>query len=260
MDKVTKIKSKPTPAQARILRALDENLGLFLGWIGKQGWWAGTDKRRVSRELGNPQAKTIRRMKREGWIAPAEDDESSFYYTITEEGRQAIEGLSEDDFVPPAPRMTSNEILEILEKDVFPAPWWMVVRELAVDDWKPSDRRIDAFAMRVTSGSLPRSKGVGGISGGRLLMSWALEVKVTREDFLREIADPRKRIPAMSIAHRFAFVAPASVIQKGEVPEGCGLIEIDGSGKVFIKVHAAYAPPKQPDWRLVASIARAMTR
>jgi len=251
---------KSTPAQARILRALDENLGLFLGWTGRQGWWSGNNQSRVRSELGNPRAKIIRRMKSEGWIEPVDADEKSWYYTITDEGRQAIAGLSESDFVPPAPKMKSQEILEILEKDVFPAPWWMIVRELAVDDWRPSDRRIDAFAMRITSGSLPRNKGVGGITGGRLLTSWALEIKVTHEDFLRELAEPRKRIPAMSIAHRFAFVAPAGVIPKNEVPEGCGLLEIDGSGKVFIKVHAAYAPPKQPDWRLVASIARAMLK
>lgn len=255
---MAKIKIKPTPAQARILRALDENLGLFLGFVGRQGWWEGTDKRKASRELGNPQAKTIRRMKREGWIAPVEDDEKSFYYTITEEGRQAIARLSEDDFIPPAPKMKSHEILEILEKDVFPAPFWMLVRELALGDWR-FRRRIDAFALRIASGRKPE-EGTIGITGGRWLTSWALEIKVTHEDFLREIADPRKRIPAMSIAHRFAFVAPAGIIPKDEIPEGCGLLEIDGSGKVFIKVHAAYAPPKQPDWRLVASIARAMMR
>lgn len=260
VDKVTKIKSRPTPAQARILRALDENRGLFLGFTGRQGWWAGTGEGHVRRELGNPLASTIRRMEREGWIKPADADERSWYHTITEDGRQAIEGLSEADFVPPAPIMTSQEILEILEKDVFPAPFWLFVRELAVDDWKPSDRRIDAFAMRITSGHLPRSNKTDGISGGRLLTSWALEVKVTREDFLRELSEPRKRVPAMGLAHRFAFVAPVGVVQKGEVPEGCGLLEIDGSGRISIAVHADYAPPKQPDWRLVASIARAMLR
>ena len=258
MDEVTKIKSKPTPAQARILRALDESLGLFLGFVGSKGWWSGTGEGHVKRELGDPRASTIRKIKREGWIEEVDTDERSWYYTITEEGRQAIAGLSDEDFIPPAPKMTSNEILEILEKDVFPAPWWILVRELAVDDLYPSDRRIDAFAMRITSGIMKDK--TGGISGGRLLTSWALEIKVTHEDFLRELSDPRKRIPAMDIAHRFAFVAPAGVIQKNEIPEGCGLIEIDGSGKVFIKVHSAYAPPKQPDWRLVASIARAMMK
>jgi len=107
---------------------------------------------------------------------------------------------------------------------------------------------------------MPANVGAGGISGGRLLISWALEVKVSREDFLRELQEPRKRIPAMNVAHRYSFVAPAGIIKKSEVPEGCGLIEIDESKRVIITAHAAYAPPGQPDWRLVASIARAMMR
>lgn len=258
MDKLSKLKIKPTSTQARILRALDENLGLFLGWTGRQGWWSGTNDAMVRRELGNPRASTIRRVKREGWIEPVEPDEKSWYYTITAAGSEWVAQLDPDDFIPSAPKMTSQEILEILEKNVFPAPWWLLVQELSVDDWKSSDRRIDAFAMRISSGVIKEK--TRGVTGGRLLTSWALEIKVTHEDFLRELDQPRKRIPAMDIAHRFAFVAPAGVIPKDEVPEGCGLLEIDGSGKVFVTVNAAYAPPRQPDWRLVASIARAMMK
>ena len=256
---MAKIKSKPTPAQARILRALDENLGLFVGFARSKGWWSGNNQSNIRRELGNPRASTMRRMKLEEWIEPVDADTKfwSWHYTISEDGRQAISGFSYDDFIPPAPKMTSREVLEILEKDVFPAPWWMFVRELGLGDWR-FRRRVDAFALRVAVGVIP--EGVKGIGGNRLFTSWALEIKVTHEDFLRELSDPRKRIPAMDISHRFAFVAPAGIIQKDEIPEGCGLIEIDGSGKVFIKVHAAYAPPKQPDWRLVASIARAMMK
>lgn len=58
----------------------------------------------------------------------------------------------------------------------------------------------------------------------------ALEVKVSRSDFLREMRDPGKRQRAMELANEFWFVAPSGVIKKGECPEGCGWLELTKGG------------------------------
>ena len=100
MDEVSKIKLKPTAAQARILRALDENLGLFIGWTGYgRGWWTGTNDGRTTRELGKPRTSTIRRLIAEDWISKVEDGRRDIYYAITPAGSEWVTQLDPGDFV-----------------------------------------------------------------------------------------------------------------------------------------------------------------
>lgn len=51
------------------------------------------------------------------------------------------------------------------------------------------------------------------------------EVKVSRADFLADVAKPEKREGYRGIAEQIYYVAPAGMIEPSEVPEGCGLIE-----------------------------------
>lgn len=54
----------------------------------------------------------------------------------------------------------------------------------------------------------------------------AVEIKVSRADFNREIRDPSKREAFEKICHTFWFCAPEGVVPVDKVPVGCGLIEI----------------------------------
>jgi hypothetical protein len=94
------------------------------------------------------------------------------------------------------------------------------------DDWQPGDllpwqrpenkdRRIDLLLLRT-----PRKEGLGGVE--RL----AIEVKVTRADFLSDVRTPEKQAPWRELAHRHAYAVPAGLVQPHEVPAGSGLLYI----------------------------------
>lgn len=78
-----------------------------------------------------------------------------------------------------------------------------------------SPRIIDMLLVRT-----PRKKQLGPIE---LL---AIEVKVTRADFLNDARTPAKQQAWRTIAHRHAYAAPAGLIRPEEVPAGSGLIEV----------------------------------
>jgi hypothetical protein len=52
---------------------------------------------------------------------------------------------------------------------------------------------------------------------------WVFEVKVNRGDFLSELRTGKWQ-HHMRYAHRFYFACPVGLIDKTEVPQGCGLI------------------------------------
>lgn len=59
------------------------------------------------------------------------------------------------------------------------------------------------------------------------------EVKVSRSDWKRELADPRKAEDAAKIADRFSVVAPRGVVELAEVPATWGYIEASGGVEVL---------------------------
>lgn len=56
------------------------------------------------------------------------------------------------------------------------------------------------------------------------------EIKVSRSDWLRELADPDKTAAALAIAEYFWIVAPAGIVKLTELGDGWGLIEVHGDG------------------------------
>lgn len=61
------------------------------------------------------------------------------------------------------------------------------------------------------------------------------EVKVSRSDFLADIAKPEKRWAYGQIAEAVFYVAPAGLIQEAECPAECGLIVESNNGFELIK-------------------------
>lgn len=76
-------------------------------------------------------------------------------------------------------------------------------------------RRIDMLAAR-----RDRRTGTG-------LETLAIEVKVTRQDFLADLANPLKQAVWRQTATRHAYAAPPGVIRDGEIPEGSGWLEVE---------------------------------
>lgn len=56
------------------------------------------------------------------------------------------------------------------------------------------------------------------------------EVKVSRADFLRDVADPTKRAAYFRMAPQVFYAAPQGMLKKDEIPTECGLVEQIGPG------------------------------
>ena len=89
---------------------------------------------------------------------------------------------------------------------------WAVFTELMVDR-----RRIDAYIANVRP------------SKARTM---AVEVKVSRSDFNKELLDPSKRAVWETRASECWFATPKGLLRPDETPEGWGLMEVGSTNKV----------------------------
>jgi hypothetical protein len=123
------------------------------------------------------------------------------------------------------------------EQDVKAALWrhyasagWAVLTEVSISDGSETyarDRRIDVLCVRKA-----KRRGLGPIE---LL---AIEVKVTRSDFLSDVKRPEKQAPWRALAHRHAYAVPAGLVSPEEVPAGSFLITVDDGIAGWDKVRA----------------------
>lgn len=93
----------------------------------------------------------------------------------------------------------------------------------------------------------------------------AIEVKVSRADFLSDVARPEKQAPWRAVAHRHAYAAPAGLIRPEEIPAGSGLLEVkrggySGSHTVRWALRAPFEtrPGELPSW-LVSTLAHRLS-
>jgi hypothetical protein len=88
------------------------------------------------------------------------------------------------------------------------------------------------------------------------LLRSAFEIKVSRSDFLRELANPVKYKWAVESFHEFWFVAPQDVIKIEELPANVGWL-FPRAGKLAIKRRAIQNPNPKLDDTLLAAFMRA---
>ncbi len=100
--------------------------------------------------------------------------------------------------------------------DLGNGPAWAFARHVANDAGFGKTRTLDAVAM-----SLHPSKGCA-LHG--------FEVKVTRGDWRRELADPTKAAAFTEHLDYFWVVAPPGVVPVAELPSAWGLMETSGAG------------------------------
>ncbi len=145
--------------------------------------------------------------------------------------------------------MTATDILTHLEDNHFRDGPFVRVRELRPSvGYGAHDRRIDLWAMKCApSAGMP---------------AHAIEVKVSRSDWLRELKKPRKRRAAMAISNYFWIAAPVGIVKDGELPEGCGLIEFepermnDSHYRGLVTEYPVYQDKVRCTWGLLASVLR----
>lgn len=105
-----------------------------------------------------------------------------------------------------------------------------------------SERYLDAWVM----GTYPSSG----------LVKTAIEIKISRSDFAREMRKPMKRDSALRISNLYYFAAPAGIISEKDLPEEAGLIEVGPDGLARVSVAAPYRECPVASWVFVASLAR----
>lgn len=137
-------------------------------------------------------------------------------------------------------RWTEDKVFALLEKR-FPAPAYALLSQVrnGTGFARRQDRTADAIAV-----SCYPSRG---------LYLAGIEIKVSRSDWMRELADPDKSVELQKYCKYWYVAAPTGVIQPGEVPETWGYLEINKK----VKDHGA--PPlehQQPDMLLLCSILR----
>jgi hypothetical protein len=137
----------------------------------------------------------------------------------------------------------TRQIIELL-KARHPGPEWAHFVELSNGTGAMAHRLIDFYAFNLYP--------------SKRYLRIAYEIKVTRADFARELADPMKREPAEALADECYFATPKGLIRPDEVPEGWGLIEIVANG-LRVSKRAQQRNVSAMPVSFVASIARRST-
>lgn len=131
----------------------------------------------------------------------------------------------------PFVKLTAKDVVKALRQRHPPSTQWVFLTEVAFATGfgKGSDNHIDVMAFNCWP-----SSGLDRI---------AYEVKVSREDFKRELKDPGKRQNAVEHSNHFFFAAPSGLIDADDLPIDCGLVEVDGN----LKCHLAVEAPKRKE-------------
>jgi len=83
-----------------------------------------------------------------------------------------------------------------------------------------------------------RKRRIDGLLIGPRGQRTAIEVKVSRQDFLRETE--AKRRPWIRCSHRFVYAAPKGLLRANEIPKGIGLWEVSLTAKAktgFVSIY-----------------------
>ena len=136
---------------------------------------------------------------------------------------------------------TCLQILRALEAR-FSAPEWATFREMRNGTGSSFGRSLDLFAFNTYPSMGYRSL--------------AIEIKVSRGDFIRELEKPEKRKFAESISQECYFAAPSGLIAPREIPEPWGLIAVADSGVARITHRAKSRKVPPYDMEFIASIIR----
>lgn len=139
--------------------------------------------------------------------------------------------------------LTSTEVLDSIERSFSAKGGWICIREISLVS--NLGRRADAIALQTYE-----SRGVH-LHG--------FEVKVSRADWRRELADAAKADELVAVCRYFSIVAAAGIVDVADLPEGWGLFEVRGLDRRLFRVRAA---AERPETRVLSldSLARILRR
>lgn len=129
---------------------------------------------------------------------------------------------------PAFPKLRTEQVRAAL-RTRFCQPEWALFFEVADGTGASQRRWADAMAMNMW--------------GSRGLALHGFEIKVSRSDWKRELANPAKAESIAGLCDFWSIVAPKGMIGFGELPPGWGLLEVDAD----LKITQCVTGPKNPD-------------
>jgi len=156
--------------------------------------------------------------------------------------------IAQIDSISDARPITAADVLNVIEDNMCRSNRAILLREfpLAPGTRGRSKYRIDGLLVRT--------------QGGRPDEFTAIEVKVCRKDFERELADPEKRARAMQYVHAFYFAVPSGLVHPHEVPKECGLMWTGKSGAPCMVKYIRPRTPEPPPTVMIRDLVRAAHR
>ncbi|MDV2477219.1 hypothetical protein F8M49_21100 [Rhodococcus zopfii] len=117
----------------------------------------------------------------------------------------------------------------------------------------------ETYQARLRQPCPPTARRIDGLLFGGGQSRTAIEVKISRADYQRE-TDAKRRM-WRTITNRFVYATPAGLLQPDEIPDGCGLWEIDPDGRVTITKRAkANRNPEPIPHQVLVALAYRLTR
>ena len=231
---------RPNRTQARILLELMNHDNLIISTKDQMGRrYSRWKNARGRARSGKPGVGTFRSFKKKGWIEP--EDEGVGTWRISPAGIEIALTIDLEAYKKPGRvKVTANDVLKGLET-YYSVMGLIVIPEVSIA--YGGERRADALVV-----------------GRGDETAIICESKVSRQDFKLEMEAPEKRQLALDLSSQYFFVAPQGMIRPDEIPEECGLMELDKKGMIHVTVPAPHRRPGQPTWRLVSAVARAMQR
>ncbi len=138
--------------------------------------------------------------------------------------------------------VTAAGVVAVLRKTHFGDASWAVLEQVAAGTGYTSNRHLDLVAM--------------GCWPSRGIELHGVEVKVSRNDWRRELKDPSKAEELGKFCRCFWIAAPVGVVPIDELPPAWGLLEVGGKKPCVVAKKAEKREVPQPTWLLVASLLR----
>ena len=140
--------------------------------------------------------------------------------------------------------MKAEAVIAALRRH-YPEQAWALIEQVGNGTGWAANRHADAVVM--------------GLWPSRGLEIHGIEVKVSRQDWKRELEKPDKAEPIAERCDRWFIAAPKGLIDLWSLPPAWGLLEIEGEGdktRVLTSKPADKLTPKPLDRMFVAAILR----
>lgn len=124
----------------------------------------------------------------------------------------------------------------------YPTPGWRVFFEVANATGSRGERRIDALAL-----------GIWPSTGHEII---GIEIKVSKSDFARELADPSKSQALMRYCTRWQIACPAGLLSADDLPANWGLISLRAAGVFSVVKKPPLLKPEGLDAGFMMAILR----